>query len=120
MPVVLFDGYCHLCSRSVRFIVKRDKKKLFSFIPLQSGEAAKIKGLPVYDKNSPASIILIENGKIYQMSGAVLRIARRQRFPLNLFYLFIFVPEFIRDGVYIFISMNRYRWFGRRESCFLV
>jgi len=118
--VVLFDGYCHLCCRSIRFIIKRDKKKSFSFIPLQSEDALKIAGLPVYDKESPSSIILIENGEIFQLSGAALRIARCLRFPWNLFYTFIIVPSFIRDRIYMFISKNRYKWFGKRETCFLI
>jgi predicted DCC family thiol-disulfide oxidoreductase YuxK len=118
--IVLFDGFCHLCSRTVRFIIKRDKKKIFSFIPLQSEVASKIQNLPVFDKTSPPSIILIEKDKIYQYSSAVLHIARHLRFPWNLFYVFIIIPAFIRDAIYMFVSRNRYKWFGRRESCMVV
>jgi predicted DCC family thiol-disulfide oxidoreductase YuxK len=119
-PLILFDGYCHLCSKSVMFIIKSDKKKVFSFIPLQTEDALKIEGLPIQNNNHPDSLILVENNKVYQKSGAALRIARHLKYPWNLFYGLIIVPPFIRDCIYMFISGNRYRWFGKRETCFLV
>jgi len=120
IQVVLYDGYCNLCSWSVQFIVKRDRRKVFSFIPLQSEEAKKIKNLPVYQTDNPETIILAVHGTIYQYSGAALRIARQLQFPWSLWYVFIIVPPFIRDGIYRFISRNRYKWFGKRENCYLV
>jgi predicted DCC family thiol-disulfide oxidoreductase YuxK len=119
-PLILFDGYCHLCSKSVMFVIKRDKKKIFSFIPLQSKEALAIKGWQVHDINIPSSLILFENDKVYQKSGAALRIVRHLKFPWNLFYGLMIVPAFIRDGIYMYISKNRYRWFGKREACHVV
>jgi predicted DCC family thiol-disulfide oxidoreductase YuxK len=99
--------------------MKRDKGESFSFIPLQNSESLKKAGLPIFDKNTLSTIILIEEGKIYQLSDAALRIVRRLKFPWNLLYTFIIVPPFIRDGIYKFVSRKRYRWFGRREDCFL-
>jgi len=118
--IVLFDGYCNLCSWSVRFISKRDKKKIFSFIPLQSAEALKIPGLLLNDSVSLASVILFEDGRIYKKSTAALRIARSLRFPWNLFYGFIIIPAFLRDGIYMVISRNRYKLFGKRKTCNLI
>jgi predicted DCC family thiol-disulfide oxidoreductase YuxK len=119
-PLILFDGYCHFCSKSVIFIIRRDKKKIFSFIPLQSEEAAKIGSQPDLDHNPPDSLVLVENDKVYKKSGAALRIARHLRFPWNMFYCLMIVPPCIRDSVYMFISRNRYRWFGKRETCILI
>jgi predicted DCC family thiol-disulfide oxidoreductase YuxK len=118
-PLILFDGFCHLCSKSVLFIIKREKKKIFSFIPLQAGEVAKIEGLPIHIFEPPASLVLIENNKVYRKSGAALRIARHLIFPWNMFYCLIIIPPFLRNWVYNFISVNRYRWFGKRETCYL-
>jgi len=117
--VILFDGYCHLCSRSVRFISKRDKKKLFTFIPINSKEAQQLLGLHGIVDLLPETVILFENSKIYQKSTAILRIARLLGFPWSIFYAFIIVPEFIRDWIYLFIARRRYRWFGKRETCYI-
>jgi predicted DCC family thiol-disulfide oxidoreductase YuxK len=116
-PLILFDGGCRLCNSSVNFIKKRDKKKFFDFIPLQSAEALKINNLPILDNKAPASIILIENGKTHQLSEAVLLIAYHLVFPWNLLFGFIIIPSFIRDYVYMVISRNRYKWFGKSRSC---
>jgi predicted DCC family thiol-disulfide oxidoreductase YuxK len=118
--IVLYDGFCNLCSGSVQFIVKRDRKKVFSFISLQSEEAKEIRNLPVYDVRNPDTIILCLRGKIYQHSDAALRIAGQLKIPWNLFYVFIIVPPFIRDGIYRVISRNRYKWFGKRDNCYLL
>jgi len=117
--IVLYDGFCNLCSSSVQFIIKRDRSRVFSFIPLQSDEAKEIRNLPAYDVNNPETIILSLNGKIYQHSGAALRIARHLIFPWNLCYIFIIIPPFMRDGIYSYISRNRYKWFGKRDSCYI-
>lgn len=63
------------------------------------------------------SIVLLENGKIYTRSSAVLRIARQLIGPVKMMYVFVVVPSFIRDAIYQLIARKRYKWFGRRERC---
>jgi len=118
-PLIFFDGYCILCSWSVRLVKKRDKRGVFSFIPLQSSEASAIKNLMAQDNDMPDSIILLENRKVWQMSDAALRIARKLNFPWNLLYGFIVLPKFLRDAAYKFIASRRYSWFGKRDTCYL-
>jgi len=118
-PLIFFDGYCILCSWSVRFVKKRDKRGVFSFIPLQSNEASVLKLLMVQANDLPDSIILLENQKVWQMSDAALRIARKLNFPWNLLYGFIVLPKFLRDAAYKFIASRRYSWFGKRDTCYL-
>lgn len=118
-PIVLFDGVCNLCSASVQFIIDRDPKGIFRFASLQSERAAELlraegRTPPVGD---PESVVLIENGVVYEHSGAALRIARRLGLPWSLFFVFWIVPWFVRDAVYRLIARNRYRWFGRSEQC---
>lgn len=117
--VVLFDGYCNLCSGSVRFIMKRDPRKRFAFVPLQKADSLNIDSLPAYLEKNNKTIILIEDSGIYTKSTAALRIARKLRFPWNLAWVLIIVPRFIRDALYLLVSKNRFKWFGRREQCFL-
>lgn len=116
--LVLFDGVCNLCNGAVRFILKRDRAGYFSFASLQSaaaGRALAEHGL------APAlnSIVLIEGGRLYQSSDAVLRIARRLGAPWSWAYAAVVVPRPLRDWLYRIIARNRYRWFGRREACML-
>ncbi len=118
-PLIFFDGYCILCSWSVRFVKKRDKRAVFSFMPLQSNGASDLKKFLAAGKDFPDSIILLENNKVWLLSDAALRIARRLRFPWNLLYGFIVLPRFIRDGAYKFIASRRYSWFGKRDTCYL-
>jgi predicted DCC family thiol-disulfide oxidoreductase YuxK len=116
--IVLFDGYCNLCSWSVQFIIRNDSKKIFLFDSLQSEKVNKT--WPDLTKNGNfQTVILLENGKKFFRSSAALRIARRLKFPVNLLAVFFIVPPFLRDFVYNWIARNRYRWFGKREVCFL-
>lgn len=117
--IILFDGVCNLCNRSVQFILKRDKKAYFQFAALQSeaGQAF-LKDLGK-DAEQFNSVVLIEKGKVYEKSTAALRIARHLGGAWPLLYGFYIVPAFIRDGVYSWIARNRYRWFGQKEHCMM-
>ena len=117
--LILFDGVCNLCDSSVQFILLRDKKDRFRFASLQSDYGQiilKQHNLPTEKFNSLA---LIENGKLYQRSTGALRIARRLKGAWPMLFAFIIVPPFIRNFVYDFIARNRYRWFGKKESCMM-
>lgn len=116
--IVLFDGACNMCNHSVQFAIKRDPEGHFKYASLQSElgqELLQHYKLPlVLD-----TIVLIENGKAYTHSSAPLRILRKSSTPWSLLYAFIIVPPFIRNGVYRWIAKNRYKWFGKNESCMM-
>ncbi len=118
--VVLFDGVCNLCNSTVHFIIARDPKAYFRFAPLQSASAAALLGdkAPGADV-APDSVMLVEDGKVYQASTAALRVARKLSGAWKLLYAFIVVPRFVRDPVYYLIARNRYRWFGKSDACWL-
>jgi predicted DCC family thiol-disulfide oxidoreductase YuxK len=115
----LFDGICNFCSGSVLFIIKRDPKGYFSFAPLQTKAGEAVMQQYGIGDDQPESIILVENGKVWYRSSAALRITRKLRRGWPLFYGFIIIPRVIRDFFYNIIAKNRYRWFGRKESCFI-
>jgi predicted DCC family thiol-disulfide oxidoreductase YuxK len=118
-PVLLFDGYCNLCSSSVVFVIKREKRDFFRFASLQSEFAENIlKKLDVQD-DIPDSLVLVEGSNLYFRSTAALRVAKKLKFPWYLFFVFIVVPPFMRDWVYDFIARQRYRWFGKKQQCFI-
>lgn len=115
-PIVFFDGVCNLCNAAVQFILKRERSPSLLFAPLQ-GETFRN---TVHEQNLPDSIVLWEKGSLYTESSAVLRIAQhlRQPWPFLAAAGKIF-PEFLRNAVYRLVARLRYRWFGKRESCYL-
>lgn len=118
--IVFFDGVCNLCSESVQFIIKNDHKNQFKFSSLQSDFAQKtLANKNITEISNSRTIILLTNKNIFAKSGAVLRIVRYLKFPLNLLYFLIIVPPFIRNVIYDYISKNRYRWFGKKVECWI-
>ena len=117
--LVLFDGYCNLCSSSVIFVLKRERGDIFRFASLQSDFAGRLFSDMGMEKDVPDSIVLFEGGQVYTRSTAALHIARRLRFFWPALYAFIVVPKFIRDALYDWVARNRYKWFGKRSTCFV-
>ena len=116
-PVVLFDGICNLCNSSVRFILKHDKREKFLFSSIQSDASKNLLLHQNYKIKEMNSILLVQDGQIHEKSEAVLRIASQLRFPWNLGSALRIIPLKLRDGVYDWVARNRYRWFGKKDSC---
>ena len=118
-PIILFDGVCNFCNYWVTFAIKRDRKNKLKFTPLQ-GETAK-QLLPQFHINpsSLSSVIFIDNGKAYTQSSAAIQICKHLDGGWKLFYALIIIPKFMRDGLYNIIARNRYKWFGKKESCMI-
>lgn len=117
--IVLIDGVCHLCQGLVKFIIPRDPQANLRFASLQSDVSRELLGAGGLPEEALNTVVLIENGTYYTESAAVLRIARRLRFPWPAAYIFILVPKPLRDALYRLVARNRYRWFGRDEQCLL-
>jgi predicted DCC family thiol-disulfide oxidoreductase YuxK len=115
--IILFDGVCNLCNGAVNFVITHDKKDRFKFAPLQEEVGKRLMKEYHIDASETDSIILIDNGKAYIKSAAALRIAKGLNGAYPLLYIFIVLPEFLRNWVYDWVAKNRYRWFGKRESC---
>ena len=116
-PVVLFDGVCNLCNRAINFAIDRDPGLVFRFASLQSSVGERLLARFEIDPNETDSIVLIEYGKAYVKSTAVLRIVRRLGKLWPVIYGLILVPRPLRDAAYMAIARRRYRWFGKRETC---
>jgi predicted DCC family thiol-disulfide oxidoreductase YuxK len=118
-PVVLFDGVCNLCNGAVNFAIDRDPEGRLRFASLQSPAGRQVLervGRSVVD-GDPESIVLVDGGRVYERSAAALRIARYLSGPWPLVGALWVVPRPLRDWVYRLIAANRYRWFGRSDSC---
>lgn len=120
--IVLFDGVCNLCSGVVRFLIARDPHARFRFAPLQSDAArracAEVGATPPAAVE-PDTIIVIVNGRALERSDAALAIASRLPFPWPMFGVFRILPRALRDWLYRFVAKNRYRWFGKSETCMM-
>ncbi len=118
-PVVLFDGVCNFCNGAVNYIIRQDKKDVFRFTALQSEAGQQLLEHHKLPRQHFDSFILVEKGKIYKASTAGLKIYGRLPWYWKWTQVFWIVPAFIRDAVYHFIARNRYKWFGKKESCMI-
>ncbi len=117
MGVVLFDGVCNLCNSSVNWIIDHDKKNEFRFASLQSEYGQRMVQQYNISGNYMDTVVLIKNNRAYLRSAAVLQVLKGIGGIYSLALVFYIFPAFIRDVVYNFIAKNRYRWFGKQESC---
>jgi predicted DCC family thiol-disulfide oxidoreductase YuxK len=117
--VLLFDGVCNLCNGAVQFIIKHDKNSVIKFASLQSAAGQEL--LNKYHINSETfvTMIYIQNQVVYTESNAALRIASTLGCVWKTAVLLYIFPEFIRNAFYRMVSRNRYRIFGKRETCMI-
>jgi predicted DCC family thiol-disulfide oxidoreductase YuxK len=118
MSVILFDGYCVLCSRSYRFVTARDRAERFRFVPIQEPEGRELAAAVGVDADNPETFVLIEDGRVFVRSDAALRIGAGLPW-WGWVSAFRIVPRPIRDWVYGVVARNRYRWFGKLDVCTL-
>ena len=118
-PILLFDGYCNLCNNSVQFILKHEKNTDLVFTSLQS--EAGISLLKQYNINplNLDSLVFIKNNKFHTKSSAALRLTPYLKGLYPLLYSLLIIPPFIRNTVYDYIARNRYKWYGKAESCMM-
>ncbi|UTI42930.1 thiol-disulfide oxidoreductase DCC family protein [Niallia sp. RD1] len=115
--IVLFDGVCNLCNKSVQFIIKRDPHNQFFFASLQSEMGKSL--LEKHHLSEVDSVVLIKDDMYYIESDAALEICRHLSSGWKLLAILKGIPSFIRDPLYRFVARNRYRWFGKQDSCML-
>ncbi len=114
--LILIDGQCNFCHSTVKWIEKQAKQKDFFYSNVQSELGKEIYA----EYNIPAtvdSVIFIENGVARLHSTAILRICKYLQFPFNLAVVFLVIPPIIRNAAYKLMAANRYRFFGKKESC---
>lgn len=115
-PIIFFDGVCGLCNYFLDFVLRKDKDHKFYYAPLQ-GEAAK-KYLPELDENTEEwTMFLLDEDGLHERSTASLKIFEKLGRAWGTLGVLLYVPKFIRNPVYKFIAKNRYKWFGKRDTC---
>ena len=118
--IILFDGVCNLCNRSVIFILQREKEHVFQFASIQSEAGQELLELCNLPLDYNQAVVLIDHERIYLGSTAALKIGQTLKFPWSILsYAGFIVPQLIRDWVYNQIAVNRYQWFGKRDICMI-
>lgn len=117
--ILLFDGYCNLCHSSVQFILRHEKNQEIYFTSLQSKIGVEILNYYNIDPVKTNSLVLIEKNKSYVKSTAALRLAKHLKGIFPIAFGLLIIPVFIRNLVYDFIAKNRYKWYGKKDSCLI-
>lgn len=117
--LILFDGVCNLCMKSVQFVIKRDKEDLFRFASLQSELGQELTRKFGLDPKQVDSIVLTDSTGVFHVkSAAALHIAKDLP-GYRWMRVFLYLPRFLRDAVYNLIAKNRYNWFGKKDECMI-
>ncbi len=113
--IVLYDGYCRLCNGVMHFIVKRDKRKVFQFVPLQSEQGQGIlKEINIIKEDT---VVFVYENSVYTRSDAFVEMVRLLPSPWNWMRIIKYLPKKWRNYIYDVIAKNRFRWFGKRDTC---
>ena len=116
-PTVVFDGVCNFCNASVSSILALDRDRVFRFASLQSNAGQKLLERCALEPLDSDTFALVEGERCLVRSDAALAVVRRLPAPWRWAAVLTVVPHPWRDAIYRLIARNRYRWFGRRETC---
>ena len=116
--IVIFDGDCLFCQRSVRFIHRHDPANQFRFAARQSTAGSRLLD-QVGVGLAPNSMVLIDEAGTWLRSDAVLRIAARLGRPWSLARVCLLIPRPLRDAAYAVVAAIRFRLSGLLPACAL-
>jgi predicted DCC family thiol-disulfide oxidoreductase YuxK len=117
--IIVFDGVCHLCSRSTRFILDHESKPVLRFASILSAAGSRLMRELGLDPQDAKTFVLLSADRAHFKSDAAIRVAGYLRWPWRILGVVRVVPRPIRNWVYDRIARNRYRWFGRSDSCMM-
>jgi predicted DCC family thiol-disulfide oxidoreductase YuxK len=124
-PVLLFDGVCGLCTWGVQFVLRHERRDRAAslrlrFAPLGSAGSQRVlerAGVRDVAALGETMIVIDERGRVLTRSDAAARLARELRRPWRWIGVMRALPRGVRDRLYGVVARNRYRWFGKRETC---
>ena len=118
--IILFDGVCNLCDATIQYVIKKDVKDVFRFVAIQSELGQKIINYIKVDTSQTDSIILYIPGKAYFVKAdAAFNIAKELGGLISLTSIFSVLPQFLKNFGYDFVAKNRYKWYGKKDSCMM-
>jgi len=117
--VVVFDAECVLCSANAQFILKHDHHRRFLLASMQGEYGSALYRHHGIDPNNPETLIVVQNKTLLHNSDAIIAIYNGLGWPWRIMAILKFVPRFFRDPIYLWVARNRYKIFGKRDSCWL-
>ena len=118
-PIIVFDGYCALCSGWARFVLRHDAGGTYRLLPAQSALGRALYVHYGLDPSDYETNILIADGRAWFKSEACIRMAEGLGFPWSLIGALRVLPTAMRDRMYAFVARNRLRIFGKRAACYM-
>jgi predicted DCC family thiol-disulfide oxidoreductase YuxK len=115
--IILFDGVCNFCNKTVNIIIAHDQEAIFQFAPNQSKAAKAFIDRFDLHQNWVNSVVLIEDDKVFTKTDAIIKIAQKLSGWPNRFKYLKLLPKFLRDICYDLIAKFRYRLFGKKATC---
>ena len=117
--IILFDAVCVICNGWAKFLIKYDKKIQFKLVSAQSELGTAL--LKHYQMSTEhyTTMVVIKDGKLYTESTALPKVMQLLGFPFSLMNAGYFIPRFIRDFLYRLVALNRYKLFGKTDSCLI-
>ena len=116
-PLLLFDGVCNLCDRSVQFVLRHEPAGSIQFASLQSDVGRNALAEYGLDTEGMDSVVFIDQERAYVQSDAALAVAARLAAPWRWLVVGRIIPRPARNAVYRWVARNRYRWFGTHNEC---
>lgn len=118
-PIIVFDALCVLCSANAQFVLRHDRAHRFRLASMQGPVGAALLQAHGIDASDPDTIIVVDGARAWRDSDAVLAIYAGCGWPWRALAALRLVPRPLRDALYRWVARNRYRLFGRRETCWL-
>lgn len=117
--VIVFDGVCVLCNGWVRFLLRQDRQQHYCFAAMQSASGRRLLKEHGLDPDDPVSFLLVEDGRAWRNTDAIRRVVASLGGFWCLAHVIVLMPRVVRDALYRLVARNRYRWFGKHDSCYL-
>ncbi len=116
---LVFDGHCHVCSGWARFLARHPSEPPFTLLAMQSPTGKHLLAAHGIDPDDPATFLVLDGGRALTESDAAIHVVAVLGGIYRTILLARLVPRAWRDRAYRLLARNRYRWFGRRDTCYV-
>jgi predicted DCC family thiol-disulfide oxidoreductase YuxK len=117
--IVVFDAQCLLCNGWVQFLLRHDHQGRFQFASIQGDTGKQLLAKEGLQVDGLQTLLLVDGNRTWQHTAAIFRVLGALGWPWRLAWLAWLVPSFLRDPLYRIVARNRYRVFGRAQTCML-
>ncbi|MBI2771723.1 MAG: thiol-disulfide oxidoreductase DCC family protein [Burkholderiales bacterium] len=117
--IVVFDAQCLLCDGWVKFLLRHDRRQVLRYAPIQGETGQALPGKAGLRVEGLETLLLVDGDRVWQHTGTILRVLHALGWPWKLAWVAWLVPAPLRDSLYRWLARNRYRWFGRSDTCLM-